>query len=85
MPHPLPHPLPTSGVINFTPADGPTFGDTITSSPHLAGVSFTGSVRTFTHLWKQVAQNIHLFKTYPKMVGGACVCEDEDRVCEGEG
>ena len=31
------------GVINFVPTDGPTFGDNITKSPHLAGISFTGS------------------------------------------
>lgn len=33
-----------AGVINFVPAHGPVFGDTITSSPHLAGINFTGSV-----------------------------------------
>lgn len=33
-----------AGVINFVPADGPVFGDAITSSPHLAGINFTGSV-----------------------------------------
>lgn len=32
------------GVVNFVPADGPTFGKTITSSPYLAGINFTGSV-----------------------------------------
>ncbi|WAR14457.1 AL4A1-like protein [Mya arenaria] len=31
-----------AGVINFIPADGPSFGDTVTSSPHLAGINFTG-------------------------------------------
>jgi 1-pyrroline-5-carboxylate dehydrogenase len=30
------------GVINFVPADGPVFGEAITSSPHLAGINFTG-------------------------------------------
>lgn len=33
------------GVINFVPADGPVFGDTVTSSPDLCGINFTGSVR----------------------------------------
>lgn len=33
-----------AGVVNFVPADGPVFGDTITASPHLAGINFTGSV-----------------------------------------
>ena len=33
------------GVLNFVPADGPTFGDTVTSSPHLAAINFTGSTK----------------------------------------
>jgi 1-pyrroline-5-carboxylate dehydrogenase len=32
------------GVVNFVPADGPIFGDSVTSSPHLGGINFTGSV-----------------------------------------
>ena len=32
-----------SGVLNFVPMDGPTFGNIVTSSPHLAGINFTGS------------------------------------------
>lgn len=32
------------GVVNFVPADGPVFGDTITASKYLAGINFTGSV-----------------------------------------
>lgn len=31
-------------IIQFLPADGPVFGDTITTSEHLAGINFTGSV-----------------------------------------
>lgn len=31
-------------IVQFLPADGPVFGDAVTSSPHLAGVNFTGSV-----------------------------------------
>lgn len=34
-----------AGVINFIPADGPVFGDTVTASPDLAGINFTGSVK----------------------------------------
>lgn len=33
-----------AGVVNFVPADGPVFGDAITSSRWLAGINFTGSV-----------------------------------------
>ena len=34
-----------AGVINFVPADGPVFGNTITASKDLAGINFTGSVK----------------------------------------
>nr|XP_031320061.1 delta-1-pyrroline-5-carboxylate dehydrogenase, mitochondrial isoform X3 [Camelus dromedarius] len=56
-------------VIQFVPADGPTFGDTVTSSEHLCGINFTGSVPTFKHLWKQVAQNLDRFRTFPRLAG----------------
>jgi len=59
------------GVIQFLPADGPTFGDTITSSEHLAGINFTGSVPTFTRLWQQVGQNLPNYRTFPR-VNGEC-------------
>ncbi|CAG9767725.1 unnamed protein product [Ceutorhynchus assimilis] len=57
------------GVVNFVPSDGPVFGDTITASPHLAGINFTGSVPTFTRLWKQVGQNIGIYKNFPRLIG----------------
>lgn len=57
------------GVINFVPADGPTFGDTITASPHLAGLNFTGSQATFKRLWKQVGQNLDNYINFPRMIG----------------
>lgn len=57
------------GVINFVPSDGPVFGEAITSSPHLAGINFTGSVPTFKWLWKSVAKNLDIYKTFPKLSG----------------
>uniref|UniRef100_A0A4W6FG03 Multifunctional fusion protein n=2 Tax=Lates calcarifer TaxID=8187 RepID=A0A4W6FG03_LATCA len=56
-------------IIQFLPADGPVFGDTITSSEHLAGINFTGSVPTFKRLWKQVAENLDTYKTFPECGG----------------
>ncbi|EDL13312.1 aldehyde dehydrogenase 4 family, member A1, isoform CRA_b [Mus musculus] len=56
-------------IIQFVPADGPTFGDTVTSSEHLCGINFTGSVPTFKHLWRQVAQNLDRFRTFPRLAG----------------
>lgn len=57
------------GVVNFIPTDGPVFGDTITSSPFLAGINFTGSVPTFNRLWMQVGQNINSYQNYPRLIG----------------
>ncbi|KAL5491336.1 hypothetical protein EMCRGX_G016608 [Ephydatia muelleri] len=57
------------GVINFVPANGPLFGDVVVSSPHLAAINFTGSTRTFKHLWGQVGKNIDSYRTYPRLVG----------------
>lgn len=58
-----------AGVVNFVPAHGPDFGNTITSSPYLAGINFTGSVPTFNRLWSQVGKNINIYKNYPKLIG----------------
>ncbi|XP_011159082.1 delta-1-pyrroline-5-carboxylate dehydrogenase, mitochondrial isoform X1 [Solenopsis invicta] len=58
-----------AGVVNFVPCEGPVFGDTITSSPHLSGLNFTGSVPTFNRLWAQVGQNLSKYKNYPKLIG----------------
>lgn len=57
------------GVVNFVPADGPVFGDTITASPHLAGINFTGSVPTFNRLWRQVGENIGTYRNFPRLIG----------------
>lgn len=56
-------------IVQFLPADGPVFGDAITSSEHLAGINFTGSVPTFQRLWKQVAQNLDIYRTFPRLAG----------------
>lgn len=57
------------GVVNFIPADGPVFGDTITASPHLAGINFTGSVPTFSRLWRQVGENLPQYVNFPRLIG----------------
>lgn len=57
------------GVVNFIPAPGPLFGDTVTDSPDLAGISFTGSSATFKHLWKLAGAKLDTFKTFPRIVG----------------
>ncbi|XP_053602023.1 delta-1-pyrroline-5-carboxylate dehydrogenase, mitochondrial [Plodia interpunctella] len=57
------------GVVNFLPADGPTFGNAITSSPHLSGINFTGSVPTFNWLWNAVGKNLSVYRNYPRLIG----------------
>jgi 1-pyrroline-5-carboxylate dehydrogenase len=57
------------GVINFVPADGPTFGNLLIPHRELSGIHFTGSTATFRHIWKQVAGNLENYLTYPRLVG----------------
>ena len=58
-----------AGVVNFVPAEGPVFGNTITCNENLAGINFTGSVPTFQTLWQQVGKNIDIYRNFPRMVG----------------
>ncbi len=57
------------GVINFLPGSGADVGDPVMKSKNLSGLHFTGSTATFQHLWKQIANNIEDYKTYPRIVG----------------
>lgn len=57
------------GVVSFIPSDGPVFGDTVTKSPHLAAINFTGSVPTFQRLWAQVGENLPNMRNFPRLVG----------------
>lgn len=57
------------GVINFIPGKGSLIGNEVLKSPDLAGIHFTGSNRTFNQLWSQVAANLSIYKSYPRLVG----------------
>ena len=57
------------GVVNFLPGSGTTIGKVAFASPHLAGVHFTGSTKTFNSFWKTIGDNIGNYRTYPKIVG----------------
>jgi acyl-CoA reductase-like NAD-dependent aldehyde dehydrogenase len=41
----------------------------IFSHPDFAGIHFTGSTGVFQNIWKTIGENIHLYKTYPRIVG----------------
>jgi len=57
------------GVINFVPGRGGAIGDPVMASPDLAGIHFTGSTGVFQGMWKQIGNNIHNYKSYPRIVG----------------
>jgi len=57
------------GVINLIYVDGPTAGEVVFAHPDFAGIHFTGSTGVFQHLWKTMGSNIHLYKSYPRIVG----------------
>jgi 1-pyrroline-5-carboxylate dehydrogenase len=57
------------GVINLVYGSGPTIGDAALSSPHLAGIHFTGSTAVFNGMWRTVASNMERFRNYPRIVG----------------
>lgn len=57
------------GVINMLPGEGADVGDPVLASPDLAGIHFTGSTKTFQHLWSAVGQDIDRYKAYPRIVG----------------
>ncbi|MEU0241330.1 L-glutamate gamma-semialdehyde dehydrogenase [Nocardiopsis sp. NPDC006198] len=57
------------GVINMVTGDGLAVSDVALNDPELAGVHFTGSTKTFQHLWKSVGENISSYRSYPRIVG----------------
>jgi 1-pyrroline-5-carboxylate dehydrogenase len=57
------------GVINLVYVSGPDAGDVIFKHPDFAGIHFTGSTGVFQDIWKTIGENIHLYKTYPRIVG----------------
>ena len=58
-----------AGVINLVYVSGPEAGDVIFSHPEFAGIHFTGSTEVFRNVWKTIGNNIHLYKSYPRIVG----------------
>lgn len=57
------------GVINMVMGDAQMISDTLLASPDFAGVHFTGSTSVFQNLWKQIGNNIHNYRSYPRIVG----------------
>ena len=57
------------GVINMIMGDPVMITKEILSHPDFSGLHFTGSTFVFKELWKQIGNNIHNYKTYPRIVG----------------
>lgn len=57
------------GVINLVYTPGPVTGEICFNHPDFAGVHFTGSTGVFQEMWKSIGNNIHKYKSYPRIVG----------------
>lgn len=57
------------GVVNMVFTDGAKTAEKVLSHPDFAGLHFTGSTSVFQGMWKMIGDNIHKYKTYPRIVG----------------
>ncbi len=57
------------GVINLVYCSGPVASDVVFSHPDFSGFHFTGSTGVFQEIWKTIGNNIHKYKSYPRIVG----------------
>ncbi|HNV28654.1 MAG TPA: L-glutamate gamma-semialdehyde dehydrogenase [Cyclobacteriaceae bacterium] len=57
------------GVINLVYVSGPDAGEVIFNHRDFAGIHFTGSTGVFQNIWKTIGNNIHKYRSYPRIVG----------------
>lgn len=57
------------GVINLVFASGPITAQVVFSHPDFAGIHFTGSTEVFQDMWRTIGNQIHKYKSYPRIVG----------------
>lgn len=58
-----------AGVINFVPSSGSVIGKEVLSHKDFGALHFTGSNGTFNHLWRETANNMEKYISYPKLIG----------------
>ncbi|MFA6261772.1 MAG: L-glutamate gamma-semialdehyde dehydrogenase [Bacteroidia bacterium] len=58
-----------AGVINLIYPSGPVAAEVVFNHADFAGIHFTGSTGVFQSIWKTIGNNIHKYKTYPRIVG----------------
>ncbi len=57
------------GVINLVYVSGPVAGGVIFNHKDFGGIHFTGSTGVFQNIWKTIGENIHKYRSYPRIVG----------------
>ncbi|MBL7937602.1 MAG: L-glutamate gamma-semialdehyde dehydrogenase [Bacteroidia bacterium] len=57
------------GVINLIYPSGPDAADVVFNHKDFAGIHFTGSTEVFQNIWKTIGNNIHKYRSYPRIVG----------------
>ena len=57
------------GVINFVPSLGSDVEEVLIKNKDLAGIHFTGSSKVFENIYKVVGENVHMYKSFPRIVG----------------
>lgn len=58
-----------AGVINLIYPSGPDAADIIFNHRDFAGIHFTGSTEVFQNIWQTIGNNIHKYRSYPRIVG----------------
>lgn len=58
-----------AGVINMIFTDGKETAEKVLVHRDFAGLHFTGSTKVFQGMWKMIGDNIHNYRTYPRIVG----------------
>jgi 1-pyrroline-5-carboxylate dehydrogenase len=57
------------GVINLIYPSGPDAAEIIFNHKDFAGIHFTGSTEVFQNIWQTIGNNIHKYRSYPRIVG----------------
>lgn len=57
------------GVINMIMGDPVMITEKLLGHADFSGLHFTGSTEVFKNLWQKIGNNIHKYKTYPRIVG----------------
>jgi len=57
------------GVINLIYPSGPDAAEVVFNHKDFAGIHFTGSTEVFQNIWQTIGNNIHKYRSYPRVVG----------------